>query len=40
MIYLIGPSHGAPAALACAWVDGSLETLYPQYSKIQPVYIT
>jgi xylulose-5-phosphate/fructose-6-phosphate phosphoketolase len=30
---LIGPGHGAPAALACAWLDGSLETFYPQYSK-------
>jgi xylulose-5-phosphate/fructose-6-phosphate phosphoketolase len=33
MIYLIGPGHGAPAALACAWLDGSLERFYPRYSK-------
>lgn len=33
MIYLIGPGHGAPAALACAWLDGSLERFYPQYSR-------
>jgi xylulose-5-phosphate/fructose-6-phosphate phosphoketolase len=33
MIYLIGPGHGAPAALACAWLDGSLERFYPQFSK-------
>ena len=27
MIYVIGPGHGAPAALAALWLEGSLEHL-------------
>ncbi|KAK0610688.1 XFP N-terminal domain-containing protein, partial [Bombardia bombarda] len=29
MIYVIGPGHGAPAALAALWLEGSLEQFYP-----------
>ncbi len=30
MIYVVGPGHGAPAILACLWIEGSLEKFYPQ----------
>ncbi|KAF3076588.1 hypothetical protein CFAM422_001129 [Trichoderma lentiforme] len=29
MLFVIGPGHGAPAALACLWLEGSLERFYP-----------
>ncbi|KAH8744563.1 XFP N-terminal domain-containing protein [Diaporthe sp. PMI_573] len=29
MMLTIGPGHGAPAALACLWLEGSLERFYP-----------
>ncbi|KAK1839699.1 d-xylulose 5-phosphate d-fructose 6-phosphate [Colletotrichum chrysophilum] len=29
MIYVIGPGHGAPAALASLWLEGSLGRFYP-----------
>lgn len=29
MIYVIGPGHGAPAALASLWLEGSLAKFYP-----------
>jgi len=29
MIYVIGPGHGAPAALAALWLEGSLARFYP-----------
>jgi xylulose-5-phosphate/fructose-6-phosphate phosphoketolase len=29
MVYVIGPGHGAPAALAALWLEGSLEKFYP-----------
>jgi xylulose-5-phosphate/fructose-6-phosphate phosphoketolase len=29
MIHVIGPGHGAPAALAALWLEGSLEKFYP-----------
>ncbi|KLU90279.1 hypothetical protein MAPG_09243, partial [Magnaporthiopsis poae ATCC 64411] len=29
MIQVIGPGHGAPAALAALWLEGSLEKFYP-----------
>ncbi|KAM5351090.1 hypothetical protein ACJ41O_003813 [Fusarium nematophilum] len=29
MIYVIGPGHGAPAALASLWLEGSLERFFP-----------
>ncbi|KAL2194191.1 XFP N-terminal domain-containing protein [Corynascus similis CBS 632.67] len=34
MIYVVGPGHGAPAALAALWLEGSLEKFYPgQYDR-------
>jgi xylulose-5-phosphate/fructose-6-phosphate phosphoketolase len=34
MIYVIGPGHGAPAALASLWLEGSLEKFYPgEYAR-------
>ncbi|KAB5523109.1 XFP N-terminal domain-containing protein [Coniochaeta sp. 2T2.1] len=30
MIYVVGPGHGAPAALASLWLEGSLERFYPK----------
>lgn len=30
MLYVIGPGHGAPAALAALWIEGSLEKFYPK----------
>jgi xylulose-5-phosphate/fructose-6-phosphate phosphoketolase len=29
MIYVVGPGHGAPAALAALWLEGSLQRFYP-----------
>jgi phosphoketolase len=29
MLYVIGPGHGAPAALASLWLEGSLQRFYP-----------
>ncbi|KAI5306317.1 hypothetical protein KEM56_001420 [Ascosphaera pollenicola] len=31
-IFVTGPGHGAPAILACLWLEGSMEPYYPQYS--------
>ncbi|KAH8812768.1 putative phosphoketolase [Xylogone sp. PMI_703] len=33
MIYVVGPGHGAPAVLACLWLEGSLGKFYPNYSR-------
>jgi len=32
MIYVVGPGHGAPALLACLWMEKSLECYYPKYT--------
>ena len=29
MMYVIGPGHGGPAALACTWLDGTYSQVYP-----------
>jgi xylulose-5-phosphate/fructose-6-phosphate phosphoketolase len=29
MLFVVGPGHGAPAILACNWLEGSLEKYYP-----------
>jgi xylulose-5-phosphate/fructose-6-phosphate phosphoketolase len=29
MIYVVGPGHGAPAALASLYLEGSLQRFYP-----------
>ena len=33
IIYVVGPGHGAPAILACLWLEGSLEKFYPEYGR-------
>jgi len=33
IIYVVGPGHGAPAILACLWLEGSLGRFYPDYSR-------
>ena len=33
MIYIVGPGHGGQAALTNAYLEGSLETIYPEYTK-------
>jgi hypothetical protein len=33
MLYVVGPGHGAPAILACLWLEGSMEKFYPQFSR-------
>ena len=30
MIYVVGPGHGAPAILACLWIEGALAKFYPE----------
>ncbi|QRV77613.1 hypothetical protein RhiJN_05628 [Ceratobasidium sp. AG-Ba] len=31
VIYVTGPGHGAPAVLACLYLEGSISRFYPQY---------
>ncbi|KXN90573.1 putative phosphoketolase, partial [Leucoagaricus sp. SymC.cos] len=33
MLYVIGPGHGAPGVLACLWLEDSLSTFWPKYSR-------
>ncbi|KAI0267712.1 phosphoketolase [Gloeopeniophorella convolvens] len=33
MLYVVGPGHGAPGILSCLWLEGSLATYTPQYSR-------
>jgi len=33
MIYIVGPGHGGQAALTNAYLEGSLERIYPEYTK-------
>ena len=33
MIYIIGPGHGGQAPLTNAYLEGSLESIYPEYTK-------
>lgn len=33
MLYVVGPGHGAPAILACLWLEGSLGRFYPKYAQ-------
>lgn len=30
MLYVTGPGHGAPAVLACLYLEGSITRFYPQ----------
>ncbi|NUR84347.1 MAG: phosphoketolase family protein [Nonomuraea sp.] len=33
LIYVAGPGHGGPAAVAHAWLEGSYSAIYPQVSR-------
>ena len=33
MLYVVGPGHGAPAILSCLWLENSLGSFYPKYSR-------
>lgn len=33
MLYIVGPGHGAPAILACLWLEKSLGTFWPDYAR-------
>ncbi|KAI0077898.1 phosphoketolase [Panus rudis PR-1116 ss-1] len=32
-LYVVGPGHGAPAILSCLWLEGSLGTFWPAYTR-------
>ncbi|MDS1272328.1 phosphoketolase family protein [Lipingzhangella sp. LS1_29] len=33
IMWVVGPGHGGPAALACAWLDGTYSDVYPAVSR-------
>ncbi len=33
MLYVVGPGHGAPAILACLWLENSLSTFWPKHTR-------
>src|SRR4029450_3246352 len=33
LIYVLGPGHGGPAAVATAWLDGTYSEIYPSVSR-------
>src|ERR671922_1900787 len=33
MIYVMGPGHGGPAAVASAWLEGTYSEVYPHVSR-------
>ncbi|KAG6919201.1 hypothetical protein DXG01_008499 [Tephrocybe rancida] len=32
-LYVVGPGHGAPAVLSCLWLEDSLSTFLPEYTR-------
>ncbi len=36
MIYVFGPGHGGPAAVAGAWLDGRYSEIYPEVAQDEP----
>ncbi|KAI0783687.1 XFP N-terminal domain-containing protein [Abortiporus biennis] len=32
-LYIVGPGHGAPAILSCLWLENSLATFWPKYTR-------
>lgn len=32
-LYVVGPGHGAPAILSCLWLEDSLSTFMPEYTR-------
>ncbi|EMD34065.1 hypothetical protein CERSUDRAFT_117575 [Gelatoporia subvermispora B] len=35
-LYVVGPGHGAPAMLACLWLENSLARFWPKYTRDAP----
>ncbi|KAF9000718.1 phosphoketolase [Cyathus striatus] len=33
VLYVVGPGHGAPAILSCLWLEDSLSTFIPEYTR-------
>ncbi|KAI0694589.1 XFP N-terminal domain-containing protein [Cytidiella melzeri] len=33
MLYVVGPGHGAPGILSCLWLENSLATFWPKYTR-------
>src|SRR5436305_182070 len=33
ILFVCGPGHGGPAMLACAWLDGGYEQVYPEIGR-------
>jgi xylulose-5-phosphate/fructose-6-phosphate phosphoketolase len=33
ILFVIGPGHGGPAAVACAWLDGTYSEIYPAVTR-------
>lgn len=33
MLYVVGPGHGAPGILSCLWLEDSLSTFIPKYTR-------
>jgi len=33
VLYVVGPGHGAPALLSCLWLEDTLSTFLPQYTR-------
>ncbi|KAI0925731.1 hypothetical protein AcW1_008089 [Taiwanofungus camphoratus] len=33
VLYVVGPGHGAPAILACLWLENSLAAFWPAYTR-------
>ncbi|KAG6856505.1 hypothetical protein H0H87_003698 [Tephrocybe sp. NHM501043] len=32
-LYVVGPGHGAPAVLSCLWLEDSMSTFMPEYTR-------
>ena len=32
-LYVVGPGHGAPGILSCLWLENSLGSFYPKFSR-------
>ena len=33
VLFVCGPGHGGPAVLACAWLDGGYERVFPEVTR-------
>lgn len=32
-LYVVGPGHGAPGILSCLWLEDSISTFWPKYTR-------